>query len=145
MRISRSLSAPLSAAALIEHLMGAAPLSAPAQAWRPRLQLSETDRGVIARLELAGFSKDQIDISVEKDRVTVSAKEQPQEDSSEAGLEGSQERVVYTEFQSRAFTRSFSVGFDIDSRGASAKMEDGVLAIELPKSETALRKTLAIE
>lgn len=155
MFINRQTRSPLSALALLDQALQSSAL-APLAEWRPRLQISETEQGVIARLELAGFSKDQIEISIEKDQVTVSAKEEttktrsPDSGSAASSADNADsaaesERVLYTEFRSRSFSRSFSVGFEINAQGASAKMEDGVLSIELPKSEAALRKTLPIQ
>lgn len=135
MRINRPFP-PTTAMALLEQALGG-PLS-PTTAWRPRLQISETDQGAIARLELPGFSKDSVEISIEKDTVTVSAKQ-------EASTAEEAERVIYTEFTARAFERSFTIGFEINAQSASAKMDNGVLSIELPKSETAMRKAVAIQ
>lgn len=140
--IHSRLSTPLGAAQLIDQLLGASSLSARSP-WRPRLQLSETEQGVIARLELAGFSKEQLDISVEQDVVTVSAKEERADASAQE--KDPAERVIYTEFRSRSFSRSFSVGFEIDAPSATAKMEQGVLTIELPKSQAARRRSLSIQ
>ena len=39
--------------------------------WRPAVDFSETDSELVYRLEMPGFEKDQIEISVEDGRLTV--------------------------------------------------------------------------
>lgn len=137
----------LSATAFLEQILASSPIASLASPGRPRLQLSENETGVIARLELPGFSKDQIDIVIEKDVVIVSSKKEQAQPDNDQQSEPSDnaERVIYTEFLPRAFSRSFRLGFEIAAGEATAKMQDGVLCIELPKSEGAIRKTLSID
>jgi HSP20 family protein len=44
-----------------------------------------------------------------------------------------------------AVSRSFTVSQDVDEKGASAKFENGVLTLELPKKVPTASKQLAIQ
>lgn len=92
------------------------------------------------RLEVAapGYDKRDISISVENDVLTISG----------THTENNEERkdnYVSREFRTGSFKRSFNLTKTIDSDRISAKYEAGVLHVELPKVETAVRKPKEIQ
>ena len=66
--------------------------------------------------------------------------------SSAAGTPGEagQARLIYRERSAGAVARSFELPAEIDQEAASAKYEDGVLRLTLPKKIAETRKLLAI-
>lgn len=87
------------------------------------------------RLEVAipGFKKDQFNLNLEKNTLTISA-----EASKEA--EKNQENYTRREFSYGSFSRSFSLPQTADSEKIDAKYENGILLIHIPKKEEAKEK-----
>jgi len=93
----------------------------------PALDVTESERGYTVKLDLPGVGKDDVKIAIEGRRVTVEAQTQ-RVDEKKAG-----ERVVYTERSSSSYARSFTLPVEVDQAESSAKMEHGVLTLELAK------------
>jgi HSP20 family protein len=89
--------------------------------------LYEDDASVYARFELPGFRKDELSVELENSVLTLSVKRKGEKDG---------ENEV-------SLNRSVTVPDGIDASKVSAKYEDGVLTVTLPK--TPERKPKAIE
>lgn len=103
-----------------------------------RLDVTEDDKDYHVEIDMPGVHKDAIDVSVEGNRVTVSA---------EVKHERSQDRrkEVYSErYSGRAF-RAFTLPQDVDSTKAEARYDGGVLALRLPKKASAQTRRLSIQ
>ncbi|MBD5781232.1 Hsp20/alpha crystallin family protein [Pelagicoccus sp. NFK12] len=70
--------------------------------------------------ELPGVSKDAIDLKVENSVLSISVNVEDKSGNGES---------------KRTMTRSITVGDDIDIEGVSAKLENGMLQVSLPKAE----------
>ena len=81
---------------------------------------------------LAGFSKDEIEISVEKGYLTLTARSK--EESSDFQI---------NEYASQSLSRTLYVG-EVDECKAKAQFDEGVLKISLPKSKEVLQKNISI-
>ena len=94
-------------------------------------------------IDLPGFKKDEITLSLENGYLTVSAAKGLNKD--EQDKKG---KVIRQERYAGAMRRSFYVGTALTEEDIKAKFEDGVLALNLPK-KTAPRmpekKTILIE
>ncbi len=77
--------------------------------------------------ELPGFSRENINIHVDDNRLTISAEHNVSE-------EESKDNFIRRERRHGSFTRSFDVS-DIKTEEIKANYEDGVLTLELPKKE----------
>lgn len=80
--------------------------------------------------ELPGVQKDAIDLKVENSVLSISVNV---EDKVEGGS------------RKRSLQRSITVGDDIDIEGVSAKLENGVLQVSLPKAEERRPRKIVIE
>ncbi len=89
-------------------------------------ELVPTETGAHLTLMAPGFGPDDIEISVKRDTVTVT---------------GKKERDGETK---HAFTRTFRTPFPIDADTAAAKVEHGVLELELPRHASAAPKIVKI-
>jgi HSP20 family protein len=87
-----------------------------------RADVRETKESFIVEAELPGVKKDKVQIVCQEGVLTISAK------ADEHGEEGYLRRERYTGEASRSFAIR-----NIDEAGITAKMEDGVLTITLPK------------
>jgi HSP20 family protein len=104
----------------------------------PTLDVAETDAGYQARIDVPGVAKEDVQVSVEGRRVSITAKVQAQADKKEG------ERVVYRERSTQAFSRTFTLPVEIDSTATTAKLENGVLTLTLPKRGVTAPSQIAI-
>ena len=103
--------------------------------WRPvffddqhdlRTNIKETSEGYELELEMPGYSKEQIKVTLEQGYLTVSAvKEQKEEDKESRYL-----RKEITE----SCQRSFYVGDWVTEEQIKAKYDNGILCLSVPKS-----------
>ena len=110
------------------------------QSWKlskfPRGDLYvEDDKGVV-ELALAGYSKDQLSIQVEDNKVHVTATKAAEETSKES-----------RSIARRSFTEDYYFGPEFDLGNISAEFKDGLLRIEVPKvkPEVAVVKDVQIK
>ena len=94
-------------------------------------------------IDLPGFKKDEISLNLENGYLTVSAAKGLDKD--EKDKKG---KVIRKERYSGSMQRSFFVGEDVTEEDISAKFEDGVLKLQVPKKEAPKlpeKKTILIE
>lgn len=103
-----------------------------------RVDVKETTDGYDVHAELPGMKKEDIHVHIDGPVVSISA-ERKQENEVKEG-----ERVLRTERYFGKVARSFQLGQDIDEARASAKFNDGVLELSLPKKAEAQAKRLTI-
>ena len=104
--------------------------------------IHETDDAKAYRfaVELPGFQKDEIHVDVKDGYLTVSAQKGLDKDE-----EDKKGRVLRQERYAGACSRSFFVGEAVKPEEVSAKYEDGILKLSVPKAgEKALPKTTTI-
>ena len=106
--------------------------------WFPVTDISETPESLTLRLEVPGLTRDQIKITVENNTLSVRG-EKVQETSSE------DESFHRTERSFGAFERSFALPPYADTDQVKASLNDGVLAISLPRREEAKAREISIE
>lgn len=93
------------------------------------------------RIEVAapGLSKSDFKINIENNVLNISSEK-------EESNEENDERYMRREFSYTSFNRSFSLPQTVDSEKVSAKHENGVLTISIPKKEEAkVKPTRQIE
>lgn len=93
--------------------------------FRPDVDIWEDDEALFIAADVPGCTSEDIDVNLEKNRLTISAHSRP--------MEGDWE-PVYGEFRDGHFLREFRLGKAIDQEGIQAQLSDGVLALTLPKS-----------
>lgn len=108
----------------------------------PRISLDvrEDDKSYTVHADLPGVKKEDIDVQVEGNVVRISA-ENRQEREEKQG-----EKVIRSERYVGRVSRSFTLGVDVDESAATAKFENGVLELTLPKKPVPdQRRKLTIE
>jgi HSP20 family protein len=113
--------------------------------WMPRMKMAEIEEvspsidiftegdDVVVKGELPGIKKEDIDVSLTKDTITISG-EKKKEEKIEKKNYYSLERSY------GSFKRSFSLPSEVQTDKATAKFKDGVLEIRVPKTEEAKAK-----
>ncbi|MEM7581938.1 MAG: Hsp20/alpha crystallin family protein [Acidobacteriota bacterium] len=105
--------------------------------WLPAVDIRETDGAFVATADLPGLTKEDIDVSIEDNVLTVSG-ERKFEDASDNGTFRRVERAYGT------FRRSFTLPRGVDSSKVEAKFENGVLTLDIPKSEVARSRKITV-
>jgi len=104
-----------------------------------KTDISEKDDRYELKAELPGFSKDQIDISYENGMLIISAENnQVNEEKDDEG------KVIQKERSYSNVKRMYSLN-NIDEDNIEAKFEDGILSVDLPKTENNQRKVIDIK
>ena len=108
-----------------------------------KTDVHEHEEGYEIDIDLPGFKKDEIKLSLENGYLSVQAnKSLDKEDKNKKG------RLIRQERYSGSMQRSFYVGEHMDEEDIRAKFEDGVLKLSVPKKEAKNipeKKTIAIE
>jgi len=114
-----------------------------------RMDVAENPDAFLVHAELPGVKKEDIHVSIDGAQVSISA-EVKEERSIRAGngkdasgKEGS--RILRAERYYGKVSRSFQLAQEIDDAQASARFNDGVLELTLPKRVAAASKRLMIE
>jgi HSP20 family protein len=103
----------------------------------PRADIFETDENVVVVVDMPGVSGDAIDITLEKNVLTITGStylNAPEEYS-----------LAFAEYEPGDFERSFRLTDQIDRDSIQAAYKDGVLRLELPKAEKAKARKIDIK
>ena len=101
----------------------------------PSVNIKEGDKNISIELSAPGFDKGDFKLNVEDNVLTVSG-----EHKTEKNEEG--KNFVRKEFNYGSFSRSFNLGDLVEEEKIDAKYENGILKIELPKSEKSVAKNV---
>ena len=97
------------------------------QVWfAPEVNIFETPDGYVLEGEMPGVNKEGLEITLEDNTLTIVGHR------NEASFDGS---PVYRESRAGGFRRVFELDPAIDTSKISAKMEQGILKLHLPKAE----------
>tara|TARA_R110002060_G_scaffold15376_4_gene21438 strand:- start:1915 stop:2352 length:438 start_codon:yes stop_codon:yes gene_type:complete len=99
----------------------------------PMANVIKTDRSCIIEMALPGFSRNDIDISLEGGTLTISSVVLEKEDETNPVYET-------REFNYTSFSRSWRVPKNINSENISARYEAGILEVILPVDSKALKR-----
>ena len=103
---------------------------------QPATNVFETEKDFRIELLLPGFPKEDVQMNVHKNVLTIKVnKEESKEENKTEEF-----KYAHREFGSFNFEKSFKVPNSVDVEKISAKFENGVLNVVLPKKEEALEK-----
>lgn len=104
----------------------------------PSVDLMENDDTYVVRCDLPGVEKDDLDISVSGNALTIKGEKQ---DSSEH-KDG---RYYRRESWSGSFQRTITVPETVDPNAINAEMKNGVLTLTLPKKEDVKPRQITVD
>ena len=107
---------------------------------RIKVDLSEQDGSYAVKAEIPGVKKEDIDVRVDGNVVTISA-----EVKSEKEEKGNGDRVLRRERQEGYASRTFTLGCPVDAGKVQASYKDGILALTLPKKADTASKRIAVQ
>lgn len=106
--------------------------------WAPDTDMSETEDAYILTIDLPGLSKDDVDVSYQDNRLTISG-----ERKKETEEEG--EDFLRRERYLGKFSRAFTMPADVKEDKIKATFKNGVLTVDIPKAEVKKPKKVSIE
>jgi len=98
------------------------------QNWVPALDVWETPTEVVYAFDLPGIREEQITIEVKDETLTISADREKTEETSENGFYRFERRYG-------TFARAVGLPQGVDQDNISARYENGVLEVRVPKPE----------
>lgn len=104
-----------------------------------KMDVKENDKAYTVHADLPGVKKEDIHVSIEGNTVAISAETRSESEQKEG------EKVLKRERSHGKVYRSFSLGADIDEAAATARYNDGVLELVLPKKTAAASKRLTVQ
>jgi HSP20 family protein len=105
--------------------------------WAPPVDIYETDEAFVLKAELPGFSKEDLQIELHDNRLTLRGERKHE-------TEAKEEQYHRRERAYGRFERAFWLPTPVDADKIQATFKDGVLELKLPKSEAAKPKRIAI-
>lgn len=103
-----------------------------------RIDVTEDGKCYHVKAEIPGVKKDDIEISMEGNRVAISAEVKRETKKKD------DEKEVYTERYFGKIYRSFTLPTDLDNAKADAHYENGVLHLTLPKKSNGGSRRIAV-
>jgi len=113
-------------------------LSLPFEGGTPKVDVLERDEAVIVKAALPGVDKDNMDISVTEDQVTIKAATKHEKEEEK----GDYHR---REISQGSYSRTVPLPVAVQSDKAKASFKDGVLELTLPKAAPAKRHSIKVE
>jgi len=118
----------------------------PASRWETEVQplqikvdVEENDKSYTVKAEIPGVKKEDINVQIDGNQVSISAEAKQEKDVKENG------KVIRSERYYGSMYRSFALGHDVDSGAANAKYADGILQLTLPKKPSAATRKLSVQ
>ncbi len=106
--------------------------------WTPAVDIYETPEAIVLQADLPGLRREDIDIQIRDDTLTLRGERRFAKDVHE-------ESYLRIERAYGAFHRSFTLPATIQQEKIRAVFRDGILELTLPKAEEAKPKKIAIE
>lgn len=101
----------------------------------PTLNIKETKDSFLVEVAAPGFEKPDFKIELNNDLLTISSEKKVNNELKDG------ERITKQEFSYQSFSRSFTLPEHVDEEKISAKYENGILSIDIPKKEEAKPKS----
>lgn len=106
-------------------------------AWAPPMDFTETDTSFVVQMEVPGVKKEDLDVTVEQNVLTVAGKREREEVRET-------EEQIWREREFGRFVRSVRLPQAVRAPDIQAAFTDGVLTITLPKAEEALKSRVPV-
>jgi HSP20 family protein len=102
---------------------------------RPPVDIYETPSGLVLMADLPGVTKDNLEVKVDDNLLTIQAK----------AADMVPGEPIYREYELPGFFRQFEVVEDINVENIKAELKNGVLMLNLPLSEKAKPKRIEVK
>ena len=106
--------------------------------WSPAVDFAETDEAFVVRMEVPGVYKENLDINLTGDLLTISGKR-------ESTQEAKAETYLWQEREVGTFQRTIRLPAPVIESKVEAHYQDGVLRVTLPKEAPAKASKIVIK
>ena len=117
----------------LSELVGDFPERLRGDRWQPAVDVFETEKAVVVRVELAGVRSSQVKVSIDGDWLRIRGERTP---SADADIE----RLQQMEIAFGPFERSVRIGIPVERNQVVANLDEGFLSVVLPKSAPTRRR-----
>jgi HSP20 family protein len=107
-------------------------------AWRPMVDIYETESGIVIEADLPGVAKEDVAVEVKDNMLSISGQK-------ESHVEVDNESYYRRERCQGSFHRAFTLQTPIAPDKIKAKFKDGVLYVEIPKPEEERPKQITVD
>lgn len=102
---------------------------------QPPVDIYETQNGLVLLADLPGVAPGDLDVRLEDDILTIRGKAQHAITAD----------PIYREFELMNFFRQFELSDQVDQEKITARLNHGVLVLEMPKAEKAKPKQISVK
>ena len=106
--------------------------------WNPSLDFSDTDKEYIVRMEVPGIPKENLDIQVEGQVLTLTGHR-------EIRKESEHEEFFWKEREEGRFVRTLRLPAPVVVEKIQAIVQDGIMTVHLPKAEPVVKNKITIK
>jgi len=103
------------------------------------IDVTEADKAYIVHAEIPGVTKEEIQVTVEGNQVTISAEVKRTREPREG------ERALHVERYAGTLFRSFTLPTELDETASEARFENGVLELKLAKKPAVAGRKLTVQ
>lgn len=107
-------------------------------AWTPAMEMRESKDAIVVIADLPGVAREDIDVSVHGDQLTVKGEKKQEKEEKEQGY-------VRTERFYGSFMRTVTLPCEVDAARVDASFKDGVLTLAMPKKEEAKPQQIQVK
>ena len=111
--------------------------------WRPAVEIKQSETDYKVKVQLPGVNKDDIDIEIDNDFMTITA--EIEEEKEEKEQKEKNMKYHTCEFRYGKYKRTISFDQPIRTEDAIANYKNGILTITLPKQKIEETKTRKLE
>lgn len=127
---------------LLDRFFSGLPFPAPAReistAWSPNLDLSETDKEYVVRVEAPGMARDDLDVTLEGQVLSVAGQRSFEKEQSE-------EDYFWREREEGRFLRTVRLPSAVKAENVDARYADGVLTVRVQKAAPDARSRITVK
>jgi HSP20 family protein len=110
----------------------------PVARWAPALDVAESEAAYVITVELPGAKREDVSLEIHDNVLSIRGEKRSER-------EEKNEKRHYVERTYGSFSRSFTLPANADAERIKASFKDGVLTIELPKTEAAKPRVIDIK
>ena len=104
----------------------------------PKANITRGDQGYAIELAAPGYSRDEFEMTVDHNQLSISMKTEDTKDYSD--------RIVHREYRHKSFKRSFSLPEHANIEGITARYEAGILYVDVPvENKSCTKRMITVE
>ncbi len=106
--------------------------------WMPPIDLTETDKEYILRVEVPGVPRENLDVHLEGELLTLTGHR-------EKKVHEANENMLWEERETGKFLRTIRLPKAVEANKVEAVYNEGVLTVRLPKTELTVKNKILIK